>query len=116
MADDCLTTALAGFQAALGGLYDQRATIQRNAGDDQWVTLASAVPCLCSASKAQIIVVAGQVRSVTRWAWDFPAGTDLRPTDRVVVAGRTFEVMARTDPPEQALEVQIEALEVTPHG
>lgn len=37
---------------------------------------------------------AGQVQAEATWALTLPAGTDLRAGDRVVVAGRTFEVQA----------------------
>jgi hypothetical protein len=108
-----LTTAdRADMLASLTASWTQTATIQRNDGADQWIVVATNVPCRGVAQRAQELVIAGEVRSVVPWLFNLPAGTDVRGADRLLVGGHTFDISATVDPMDQALIRQIRAVEV----
>jgi Phage head-tail joining protein len=94
---------IARLKAALAHTLTASATIKRktqvadNTGgfSDTYVTVATH---LCSFSRAQITPIerenAVQVQAISFWNFVFAAGTDIRTTDRIVVSGRTFEVVS----------------------
>lgn len=102
----------ADMLASLTQSWTQTATIQRNPGDDNWQTVATSVPCRATAQNAQDLVIAGKLRAVIPWRVNLPSGTDVRASDRVIIAGRTFNVQGPVDPLDQALIRQVQAIEV----
>lgn len=93
----------ARLRAALNRTLSTSATIMRKAqvadstgGYTDSYTAVSTV--LCSFSRSQITPIerenAVQVLAISFWNFVFPAETDIRTTDRIVVSGRTFEVVS----------------------
>lgn len=108
------STDRADMLASLTESWTQMATITRNDGADNWVTTASSIPCRATATsrRAAEVQVAGELRAVVLWLINMPNGTDVRSSDRITIAGRTFEVIAAVDPLDQALIRQVQAVEV----
>jgi len=102
----------ADMLASLTQSWTQTATIQRNPGDDNWQTVATGVPCRATATTAQEVVIAGELRAVIPWHINLPTGTDVRAADRIIIAGRVFNVDGAVDPLDQALIRQVQAVEV----
>lgn len=102
----------ADMLASLTESWTQLATIARNPGDDQYYLVAANVPCRATASGAQELVIAGELRSVIPWRVNMPQGTDVRSTDRLTIAGRIFQVIGVVDPLDAALIRQLQAIEV----
>lgn len=97
-----LTRMLNGVSAAAELAMTATATILRpTQAQDQvggWIdTYASVGTSICSYAPTQVIPreVEGTVtvRAISMWRFQFPLGTDIRNTDRLVVDGRTFEVV-----------------------
>lgn len=55
----------------------------------------------------------GRVTSIRRWVGTGPYGIDVALTDRVVIAGRTFEVDAIDQPRSNGTAVRVVLIEVT---
>ena len=103
----------ADMLASLTASWTQTATIQRNDGADNWQSVATNVPCRAVSSRLpQEMTIAGELRSVVVWRINLPTGTDARGADRLIIASRTFEVIAPVDPLDQALICQVQAVEV----
>lgn len=102
----------ADMLASLTASWTQSATITRNDGADNYGTIASAVPCRATASAPREVVIAGQIRSVTSWKINMPAGQDIKAQDRITIAGRAFEVNGVSDPLDQNLIRQVAATEI----
>lgn len=99
--------------ASLTESWTQTATITRNDGADNWATIAANVPCRAVASRLpQELTIAGELRAVVPWLVNMLASVDVRASDRITIAGRTFEVIAVVDPLDQALIRQVQAVEV----
>ena len=63
-----------------------------------WAT-AGSTPCRISAAgSADSQVVAGQLRERVSWKVTAPALTDIRTSDRLVIEGRTLEVVGVSAP------------------
>jgi len=60
-------------------------------------TYVSAGTYPCHFAKSQIrpreVEFTVRIQDVTYWAFHFPSGTNVLPTDRLVTGGRTFEVV-----------------------
>lgn len=98
--------------ASLSESWTQTATITRNDGADTYYTVASDIPCRAVTSRLpQELTIAGELRSVVPWLINMPVGADARGSDRLLIAGRTFEVIAAVDPLDQALIRQVQAVE-----
>jgi hypothetical protein len=79
-----VATILRSTSAASSGGYSQN-----------YATIAS-VPCRLTTSIYTVPgeqLGAGQLVSVTRWLLNVPPNTDIRPSDRIMVQGETFEVL-----------------------
>lgn len=106
----------ADMLASVTQSWTQTATIERNPADDNWQTVATNVPCRATAQNAQEVVIAGALRAVIPWRVNLPSGTDVRASDRLIIAGRTFAVAGVVDPLDQALIRQVQATEVGDNG
>lgn len=102
----------ADMLASLAQSWTQLATIQRNPGDDTWQTIATNVPCRATAQNATEAIVAGELRAIIPWRVNMPQGTDIGATDRLIIAGRVFQVEGVVDPLDAALIRQVQAVEV----
>jgi len=102
----------ADMLASLAQSWTQMATIARNPGDDNWQTITTNVPCRATASGAQEVIVAGELRTIIPWRINMPNATDVRSSDRIVIAGRTFQVEGIVDPLNAALIRQVQAVEI----
>lgn len=95
---------LAALQAAVSGSLDQTATIQRKAtvvadgyghASDNYTNLATAVACALSQPTAQLMqAYAARIGTLQAWTVRFPAGTDVRRDDQLLVAGLTLRAQA----------------------
>lgn len=102
----------ADMLASVTQSWTQTATIQRNPGDDNWQTVATNEPCRATAQRAQEVVIAGELRAVIPWHINLRSGLDVRASDRIIIAGRIFNVDGVIDPLNQALIRQVQAVEV----
>ena len=94
--------SLAPFRTALESIMDSTATIQRptktrdtTGGWTTSLTTVATLPCFYSpmmiTPREQETTTA--VKAISFWTFIFPAGSDVRNTDRIQVGGRTWEVV-----------------------
>ena len=97
---------LVALRAAQAATFDQSAVIERKAlvldgggGSTQTVTTASS-PCRIAPEMdaGEEKDVAGRVGLARRWLITFPAETDVRESDAVVVAGVRYQVVSVMGP------------------
>lgn len=77
-----------------------------------WATVAT-VTCRISPNTTREEELAGdRVTNTQRWLLTFPAGTDVRPADRIVAGARTFDVSSIRGARSFELARQVIAVEV----
>jgi hypothetical protein len=96
-------SAIARARRAVQEMMTSTATIKRNTGArnsggyaQNFVTVGT-TPCLMTASVlggGAESESAGQLVATMQYTLTVPGGTDIKPRDRIVVGGTTFEVLA----------------------
>ena len=92
---DFLRSVQAGFLPELAAISRYTETNGPDGVVRDWQTVAADVPCRISSrttSASEGVGGDAQVRNVGDWRLWLPAMTDVTVRDRIVVAGRTFEV------------------------
>jgi hypothetical protein len=114
--------ALGQFQAMVASTLTTTADVLRPSTVDDtsggqvrtMATVATDVPCRFSrvqVTPRETETTRG-VRLIVYWRFTFAAGTDIRPTDRILTNGRTFEVVSGGEGNPSAACVAI-CLEIT---
>ena len=97
-----LNEAMLGcVQAAIEGMLPDACTITRRTGtrdasggyETTHPAVATTVCLITTDGKPQEVPVGQTLRMIVPWVITLPLGTDVRPEDRIVSGGRTFEVV-----------------------
>lgn len=77
-----------------------------------FTTVKRRVPCRLAPSSGTEAVVAGRLTARESWTLTFLHDSDIRPQDRVVVGGHTFEVLAVLNAHAWTVATRVLAVEV----
>lgn len=87
--EDCQITRPTRVDDGRGGYTDTWAVVS-----DPYLVCRRTGPNISATSEAP---TADRMQSQIGWVISLPAETDVRPTDRLVIAGRTYELTAHLD-------------------
>lgn len=93
----------------------QRALFADGGTQQAWPNVLTRVPVSIGTGRATDVVREGQTVSIIAVPLVFPAGTDIRAGDRVVIGTRTFQIIGPSGPVGTARETArvVQAEEVT---
>lgn len=111
---------LAGMQAEELASYPSVAVVHRHTETQDasgWVSSTGSntatVACRVMPVRGQEAERGGRLTSITGWRILFPVGTDVRPSDHLLIEGAEFEVIANTKGQSEPIELSVDARKVS---